>query len=130
GIHTAADAHLAAEAGVAGIVVSNHGGRQLDTVAPTARMLPPIVDAVDGRVEILVDGGIRRGSDIATALALGARAVLIARPAVHGLAAGGDRGVRRVSKILGIELGTAMTPLGTPTIADITRDHVARPPGR
>ncbi len=124
GIQTAADARLAAETGVAGIVVSNHGGRQLDTVAPTARMLPPIVDAVDGRVEILVDGGVRRGTDVATAVALGARAVLVGRPALYGLAADGERGVRRVLKILGIELWTAMTLLGTPTVADITREHV------
>jgi isopentenyl diphosphate isomerase/L-lactate dehydrogenase-like FMN-dependent dehydrogenase len=127
GIQTAADAKLAADIGVAGIVVSNHGGRQLDTVAPTARMLPRIVDAVAGQTEVLVDGGIRRGSDIATALALGARAVLVGRPALYGLAVDGEAGVTRVLKILRAELRTAMTLLGTPTVADITSEHVRAP---
>ena len=127
GIQTAADATLAADIGVAGIVVSNHGGRQLDTVAPTARMLPRIVDAVGERTEVLVDGGIRRGSDIATALALGARAVLVGRPALYGLAVDGAAGVARVVEILRAELRTAMTLLGTPTVADITSEHVRAP---
>jgi isopentenyl diphosphate isomerase/L-lactate dehydrogenase-like FMN-dependent dehydrogenase len=127
GIQTAADAKLAADLGVAGIIVSNHGGRQLDTVAPTARLLPRIVDAVAGQTEVLVDGGIRRGSDIATALALGARAVLIGRPALYGLAVDGEDGVTRVVKILRAELRTAMTLLGAPTIADITPEHVRAP---
>ncbi len=125
GIQTAADAKLAADIGVAGIVVSNHGGRQLDTVAPTARMLPRIVEAVGDRTEVLVDGGIRRGSDIATALALGARAVLVGRPALYGLAVDGETGVTRVLKLLRTELRTAMTLLGTPAIADISPEHVS-----
>jgi isopentenyl diphosphate isomerase/L-lactate dehydrogenase-like FMN-dependent dehydrogenase len=125
GIQTAADARRAAEIGVAGIVVSNHGGRQLDTVAGTAHLLPEIVDAVDGRLEVLVDGGVRRGTDIATAIAIGARAVLVGRPALYGLAAGGEEGVRRVLAILRAELRTAMTLLGCPTVADITAAHVA-----
>ena len=81
GILTAEDAALACEHGAAAIVVSNHGGRQLDGVAPTIELLPEVVEAVDGRVEVLLDGGIRRGTDVVKALALGARAVLVGRPA-------------------------------------------------
>ena len=90
GIQTGEDAALACEHGAAAIVVSNHGGRQLDGVAPTAELLPEAVEAVDGRIEVLVDGGIRRGSDVVTALALGARAVLVGRPVLWGLARAGE----------------------------------------
>ena len=93
GVHTADDARHALDAGASAIVVSNHGGRQLDGVAPTLRVLPEVVAAVGGRVEVLLDGGIRRGSDVVKALALGARAVLVGRAYAYGLAAGGEAGV-------------------------------------
>ncbi len=124
GVHSAHDAVLAAEHGAAGVVVSNHGGRQLDGVPATAEMLPEVVDAVGDRVEVLVDGGIRRGTDVLTALALGARAVLIGRPALWGLAADGQRGVELVLDMFAQELAVDLRLLGTPTPADITRDHV------
>jgi hypothetical protein len=95
GVHTADDARRAVEAGAEGIVVSNHGGRQLDGVAATLRILPEVVAAVGDRTEVLFDGGIRRGTDIVKAIALGARAVLIGRAYVYGLGAGGGRGVTR-----------------------------------
>ena len=125
GILTAEDARLAADAGVDAIVVSNHGGRQLDRVVATADALPEVVAAVEGRVEVWVDGGIRRGLDIVTALALGARGVLLGRPVLWALAAGGQAGVERALAILREETIVAMTLLGTPTAADITRAHVA-----
>ena len=104
GIQTAEDAALACEHGVTGIVVSNHGGRQLDGVAATIDMLPEVVEAVDGRIEVLVDGGVRRGTDVLVALALGARAVLVGRPPLWGLAAGGEDGARRVLGLLQEEI--------------------------
>jgi len=104
GILTAEDAELALEHGAAGVVVSNHGGRQLDRSLATAEALPEIAEAVDGRAALLVDGGIRRGVDVATALALGADAVLIGRPTLWGLAAGGREGVARVLGLLREEL--------------------------
>jgi isopentenyl diphosphate isomerase/L-lactate dehydrogenase-like FMN-dependent dehydrogenase len=127
GIQTAEDAGLACEHGAAAIVVSNHGGRQLDGVGATARMLPEIVDAVAGRIEVYVDGGVRRGTDVLTALALGARAVLLGRPMLWGLAVGGEEGARHVLELLRAEVELAMTLLGTPTPADVTPAHVARP---
>ncbi len=125
GIMTAEDATLAVDAGVDGIVVSNHGARQLDAVAAPLTVLPEIVDAVQGRVPVLVDGGFRRGTDVFTALALGASAVLVGRPAVWGLAAAGEEGVFDVLRILREELENVMTLAGTRTISDITRAHVA-----
>src|SRR5205085_2062308 len=95
GILTPEDALLAAEHGARSIVVSNHGGRQLDTVLAGADALPPIVDAVGDRLEVIVDGGIRRGTDVVKALALGARAVMVGRPALWGLAVGGAEGAGR-----------------------------------
>ena len=89
GVMTEEDARLAVDAGAAGLVVSNHGGRQLDRVNATIDALPEVADAVEGRIEVLMDGGVRRGTDVLTALALGARAVLVGRPALWGLAAGG-----------------------------------------
>lgn len=124
GIHTGEDARLAVEHGAAGVVVSNHGGRQLDGVAATADVLPEVVEAVGGRCEVLVDGGIRRGTDVLTALALGADAVMIGRPALWGLAAGGEAGARAALRLFQDEIDLGLLLLGTPTLADVTRAHV------
>jgi 4-hydroxymandelate oxidase len=118
------DAVRAVEHGAAGVVVSNHGGRQLDTSPATIEVLPRIADAINGRSQILVDGGIRRGTDVVKALARGADAVLIGRPILWGLAADGEAGVGHVLQILRDELDRAMALCGAPTIADITRDLV------
>jgi isopentenyl diphosphate isomerase/L-lactate dehydrogenase-like FMN-dependent dehydrogenase len=126
GIQTAEDARLACEHGAAAIVVSNHGGRQLDGVAATIDLLPEIVEAVDGRVEILLDGGVRRGTDVLKALALGARAVLVGRPALWGLAAQGETGALRVLEILREEIALGLTLLGCPTPGHVTAAHVRR----
>jgi 4-hydroxymandelate oxidase len=115
------DAERAVQEGVAGIIVSNHGARNLDTVPATADALPCVAEKVAGRVPVLVDGGIRRGTDVVKALALGADAVLIARPYLYGLAVAGDRGVQRVVEILRNEVEMAMGLLGRPTIKDIDR---------
>lgn len=125
GVQCGEDARLACEHGASGIIVSNHGGRQLDNVAPTAEILSEVVDAVAGQVEVLVDGGIRRGGDICAALALGARAVLIGRPTLWGLAVDGQRGVEDVLAILQRELTVSMALLGITTPADFTRSQVA-----
>lgn len=124
GILTAEDARLAVAHGADAIVVSNHGARQLDRAAAPVDVLEEIVDAVEGRLPVWVDGGIRRGLDILAALALGADAVLVGRPVLWGLAAGGEAGVGRVLAILREELELGMALLGTPTIADITRGHL------
>lgn len=128
GVHTAEDAELAVEHGAAGIVVSNHGGRQLDPVSATADALPEIADAVAGRATVLVDGGIRRGADVLIALALGADGVLVGRPAVFGLAAGGQAGAGKVLELLRAELELALALCGCPTPGDVTRAHVQRAP--
>ena len=120
------DARRAADAGVAGIVVSNHGGRQLDGAPATIDVLPAICDAVAGDCEILVDGGIRRGTDVVKALALGARAVLIGRPILWGLAVAGEAGVEAVLETLRREIDLAMALCGCPTVDEITRDLVRR----
>ncbi len=125
GIVRADDAVRAAEHGAAGIVVSNHGGRQLDASPPTIDVLARVVDAVAGRCEILLDGGVRRGTDVVKAIALGARAVLVGRPILWGLAAGGREGVAHVLAMLRRELDLAMALAGCPNIAAITRDLVA-----
>jgi 4-hydroxymandelate oxidase len=126
GVITAEDALLACEHGAAGIVVSNHGGRQLDGVAATIDALPEVVDAVAGRVEVLVDGGIRRGADVVKALALGAKAVLAGRAPLWGLAAGGETGARHVLELLQAEIKLALQLVGCASPADVTRAHVAR----
>ena len=121
GIVTAEDAELALEHHVDGIIVSNHGGRQLDGTIASIDALPPVLNAVAGRCEVYLDGGIRRGSDILKALSLGARAVLIGRPVIWGLAAAGQQGVRSVLEILRDELELAMMLAGCPTIESITQ---------
>jgi 4-hydroxymandelate oxidase len=118
------DAVRAVERGVAAIVVSNHGGRQLDTAPATIDVLGPIAEAVAGRVEILLDGGIRRGTDVVKALALGARAVMVGRPVLWGLAAAGEQGVMRVLEILRDELDTALALCGCPSLDAVTTDLV------
>ena len=128
GIQTGEDAALACEHGVAALVVSNHGGRQLDAVAPTAELLPEVVDAVAGRMEVYVDGGIRRGSDVVVALALGARAVLVGRPVLWGLAHAGEAGVSRVLELLRDEVELALALCGCSSPNAVTRAHVGTLP--
>jgi isopentenyl diphosphate isomerase/L-lactate dehydrogenase-like FMN-dependent dehydrogenase len=124
GVMTAEDAQLAAEHGAAGVVVSNHGGRQLDGVAASIEALPEVVDAVGDRLDVLVDGGVRRGADIAKALALGAKAVLAGRAPIWGLAVAGEEGARSVLALLREELELALALLGCRTPADVTPAHV------
>jgi isopentenyl diphosphate isomerase/L-lactate dehydrogenase-like FMN-dependent dehydrogenase len=126
GIVTAEDATLAVEHGAAALVVSNHGGRQLDGVPATLDALPEVVETVAGRVEVYVDGGIRRGTDVAKALALGARAVLAGRAPIYGLAVAGEDGVRHVLELLRDELALALCLLGCTSPEEITRAHVQR----
>ena len=125
GIQTGEDAALACEHGAAAIVVSNHGGRQLDSVAASIDTLPEAVEAVAGRAEVYMDGGVRRGTDVLVALALGARAVLVGRPALWGLSVGGEAGALRILDLLKAEVELALTLLGAPTPADVRRAHVA-----
>jgi isopentenyl diphosphate isomerase/L-lactate dehydrogenase-like FMN-dependent dehydrogenase len=128
GILTAEDAVLAAEHGCAAVVVSNHGGRQLDRAVASLDALPEVVDAVGDRVEVLVDGGIRRGTDVAIALALGARAVLVGRPVAWGLAVSGAEGVQHVLELLRDELLLALALLGCGTPDAVGRHHVTPAP--
>ncbi len=128
GLLTAEDAELAVAHGAAGVVVSNHGGRQLDRALATGDALLEVVDAVAGRAAVLVDGGIRRGVDVAIALALGADAVLVGRPALWGLAAAGADGARRVLELLREELELALALCGCASPADLSRAHVQRAP--
>ncbi|MEM7051602.1 MAG: alpha-hydroxy acid oxidase [Acidobacteriota bacterium] len=124
------DALRAARAGVAGIVVSNHGGRQLDTAPAPIEVLPEIVDGVatdHPEVEVLIDGGVRRGTDVLKAIALGARAVLVGRPVLWGLATGGSPGVAAVLALLRQELDVAMALCGCREVAEITRDLIWQP---
>ena len=121
------DAAACLDAGAAGIVVSNHGGRQLDRAVATAHALPEVVDAVGGRAPVLVDGGIRSGVDAVVALALGATGVLLGRPPVWGLAAGGADGVRAVLEAVTEDLREAMTLLGARDVSEITRADVLAP---
>jgi len=124
GVLTAEDALLACEHGAAAVIVSNHGGRQLDGSPATLDALPEVVDAVAGRVEVLLDGGIRRGTDVVKALALGARAVLAGRPPLWGLAAGGEAGARRVLELLRDEILLALVLLGCRGPDQLTASHV------
>jgi 4-hydroxymandelate oxidase len=125
GVTAPEDAVLAAERGAAALIVSNHGGRQLDCEEPTLRALPRVVEALDGRVPALLDGGVRRGTDVVKALALGARAVLIGRPYLWGLATGGTAGVEQVVGLLRGELERTMALLGRPSLAAIDASVLA-----
>jgi isopentenyl diphosphate isomerase/L-lactate dehydrogenase-like FMN-dependent dehydrogenase len=126
GVLTPADARRAADSGAAAVVASNHGGRQLDTVPSGADALPAVVDEVGDEVDVLVDGGIRRGTDVLKAMALGARAVMIGRPALWGLAVGGEAGVRRVLEIFLQELDIALALAGAPVAAELDESWVLR----
>jgi L-lactate dehydrogenase (cytochrome) len=127
GVHIGDDARRAIDEGADAIVVSNHGARQLDTVAPTLRVLPEIVAAVNGQIEVLMDGGIRAGSDVVKALALGARAVLIGRAYAYGLAAGGEAGVARAIEILRADVVRTLKLLGCDSTAKIDSSFVDVP---
>ena len=126
GVLTAEDARLAIEHGAAGVVVSNHGGRQLDGVAASIDALPEVAEEVADGGDVYMDGGVRRGTDVLVALALGARAVLVGRPALWGLACGGEEGARRVLELLRDEVALALALCGCASPAEITRDHVQR----
>jgi L-lactate dehydrogenase (cytochrome) len=125
GILRGDDARQAASLGLAGVIVSNHGGRQLDHATSTIRALPEIVDAAGGELEVYMDGGIRRGVDIIRALALGARACLAGRALVYGLAAGGPAGAQHAMQILVDELRLAMTLLGCPSVRELDASWIS-----
>ena len=129
GVLTSEDALLAAEHGAGAVIVSNHGGRQLDGVPATLDVLPEVVEAVGERLEVLLDGGIRRGVDVLKALALGARAACAGRAVLWGLAAAGEQGVARVLELLGAEVETGLTLLGCASPDEVTRSHVRRAGG-
>ena len=127
GVHTGEDARRAMDLGADALVVSNHGGRQLDGVAPTLRVLPEVLASVGDRIEILLDGGIRRGSDIVKALCLGARAVLVGRAYAYGLGAAGGAGVARAIEILRTDLARTLKLLGCASLAELDRSFVDVP---
>jgi isopentenyl diphosphate isomerase/L-lactate dehydrogenase-like FMN-dependent dehydrogenase len=124
GVLTAEDARLAADHGAAGVIVSNHGGRQLDGVPASLDALPEVVDAVGGALEVYMDGGVRRGTDVLVALGLGARAVLVGRPPLWGLAAAGEKGARRVLELLREELELGLCLSGCPSPMAVTTEHI------
>ena len=127
GIHTAEDARRAVDEGADALVVSNHGGRQLDRVAPSLQMLPEVVAAVGDRIEVLFDGGIRRGSDIIKALCLGARAMLVGRAYAYGLGAAGEAGVARAIEILRADLVRTLKLLGCASVGELARSYIDVP---
>jgi isopentenyl diphosphate isomerase/L-lactate dehydrogenase-like FMN-dependent dehydrogenase len=127
GVHTADDARRAIDQGAEAMVVSNHGGRQLDGVAPTLRVLPEVLAAVNGQAEVLLDGGIRRGSDVVKALCLGAKAVLIGRAYAYGLGVAGGAGVSRTIDILRSGIVRTMKLLGSASVGDLDRSFVKMP---
>ncbi|HXJ16664.1 MAG TPA: alpha-hydroxy acid oxidase, partial [Candidatus Polarisedimenticolia bacterium] len=127
GVLTGDDARRSLDEGATAVIVSNHGGRQLDGVAASLRALPEVVAAVNGRAEILMDGGIRRGADIVKAICLGARAVLVGRAYVYGLGAAGEAGVARALEILRADLERTLTLLGCPSIAELNPCYVDAP---
>ena len=120
------DARRAVELGLDGVIVSNHGGRRLDGMPASIEMLPQVVEAVGGKAEVFLDSGIRRGTDVLKALALGARAVLIGRPYVWGLAADGEAGVRKVLEILRDELQNVLISSGCRSVRDVPRALVVK----
>jgi L-lactate dehydrogenase (cytochrome) len=124
---TGDDARRAIDHGADAVVVSNHGGRQLDCVSSTLKALPEVVKVVNGQVEVLLDGGVRRGSDIVKALCLGARAVLVGRAYAYGLAAGGEAGVRRAIQILKADLERTLILLGCPSVGELDRSYLDVP---
>jgi 4-hydroxymandelate oxidase len=128
GVLSADDARLAAAHGARGVVVSNHGGRQLDTVPAGADALPAVVEAVGDALDVLVDGGVRRGTDVLKALSLGARAVMVGRPVLCGLAVSGAAGAQRVIEILLAEFDAALALAGSPRAADLDLSFVSRAP--
>jgi isopentenyl diphosphate isomerase/L-lactate dehydrogenase-like FMN-dependent dehydrogenase len=128
GIHTGDDARRAVDEGADALVVSNHGGRQLDGVAPTLQMLPEIVASVADRIEVLLDGGVRRGSDIVKALCLGARAVMVGRAYAYGLGTAGGAGVARAIEILRADLIRTLKLLGCASVAELDPSYVDVPP--
>jgi L-lactate dehydrogenase (cytochrome) len=127
GVHTADDARRAIDAGADAVVVSNHGGRQLDGVPATLRALPDVLEAVNGRIEVFMDGGIRRGSDIVKAICLGARAVLIGRAYAWALAAAGGPGVARAIDILRTDVVRTLRLLGCPSVRELDRSYIEVP---
>jgi L-lactate dehydrogenase (cytochrome) len=126
GIQSVDDAKRAADAGVEAIALSNHGGRQLDGSPPPLELVAPVVDAVGDQLEVICDGGIRRGSDIVKAVALGARACMAGRAYLYGLGAGGERGVQHVVDLLTADVRRTMALIGTRTVAELDRDHLSR----
>jgi L-lactate dehydrogenase (cytochrome) len=127
GVHTADDARQAIDHGAKAVVVSNHGGRQLDGVAPTLRVLPEVLAAVKDEAEVLLDGGIRRGSDVVKALCIGARAILIGRAHAYGLGAAGAAGVSRAIDILRTDIIRTMKLLGCASVGDVDPSFVELP---
>lgn len=127
GVITGDDARRAVDAGVSGLIVSNHGGRQLDTCSPTAQALPEVLEAVKGQVEVLVDGGIRRGADVVKAICMGAQAVLIGRAYGYGLAAAGQAGVARAIAILKADIERTLILLGCPSVRELNCSYVRLP---
>ena len=127
GIHTRDDARRAVDEGADALVVSNHGGRQLDQVAPSLQVLPEVVAAVSDRIEVLLDGGVRRGSDIIKALCLGARAVMVGRAYAYGLGAAGEAGVTRAIEILRADLVRTLKRLGCASVSDLDQSYIDVP---
>jgi L-lactate dehydrogenase (cytochrome) len=127
GVHTAEDARRAVDEGASAVVVSNHGGRQLDSVRASVQVLPEVVEAVGTRTEVLMDGGIRRGSDVVKALCIGARAVLIGRAYAYALGAAGGDGVAYAIDILRTELVRTMKLLGCASVHDLNRSYLDAP---
>jgi L-lactate dehydrogenase (cytochrome) len=129
GVQTVADAVAVVDAGVDAVVISNHGGRQLDRAPVPIELLPQVVDALGDRAEVYLDGGILSGDDVVAAVALGARACLVGRAYLYGLMAGGERGVQRAADLLESGIRTTMALLGAPTVADLTPEMVSLRPG-
>jgi isopentenyl diphosphate isomerase/L-lactate dehydrogenase-like FMN-dependent dehydrogenase len=124
GVVSTRDVKTALDHGVNGFIVSNHGGRQLDYAPSSIEILPEVVDACAGQAEVYLDSGVRRGSDVVKALALGAKAVLIGRPYVYGLGAAGEAGVDHVFRILTDEIDRCLALIGVPKLSDVTRENL------